>query len=93
MVNKDRKWAAEAYLRLSKDKMPLDELMEIIQRPDVQFTTKLTPIDSMIQFMARTGNFKHKPSSGASCFSPRRCNSRGQARVRPRPAPGRARRV
>jgi NitT/TauT family transport system substrate-binding protein len=65
MVNKDKKWAAEAYLRLSKDKMPLDELMEIIQRPDVQFTTKLTPIDSMIQFMARTGNFKNKPKSAS----------------------------
>ena len=65
MVNKDKKWAAEAYLRLSKDKMPLDELMEIILRPDVQFTTKLTPIDSMIQFMARTGNFKNKPKSAS----------------------------
>jgi NitT/TauT family transport system substrate-binding protein len=65
MVNKDKKWGAEAYLRLSKDKMALDELMEIMGRPDVQFTTKLTPIDSMIQFMARTGNFKNKPTSGA----------------------------
>jgi NitT/TauT family transport system substrate-binding protein len=65
MVNKDKKWAAEAYLRLSKDKMPLEELMEIINRPDVQFTTKLTPIDSMIQFMVRTGNFKNKPTTGA----------------------------
>jgi NitT/TauT family transport system substrate-binding protein len=65
MVNKDKKWAAEAYLRLSKDKMPLEELMEIINRPDVQFTTRLTPIDSMIQFMVRTGNFKNKPATGA----------------------------
>src|SRR5215813_7621450 len=70
MVNKDRRWAAEAYLRLSKDKMPLDELMEIVQRPDVQFTTKLTPIDSMIQFMARTGNFKNKPTSAAELLFP-----------------------
>lgn len=65
MVNKDKKWAAEAYLRLSKDKMALEELMEIIQRPDVQFTTKLTPIDNMIQFMVRTGNFKNKPASAS----------------------------
>jgi len=64
MVNKDKKWGAEQYLRLSKDKMPLEELMEIVNRPDVQFTTKLTPIDSMIQFMVRTGNFKNKPTSG-----------------------------
>jgi NitT/TauT family transport system substrate-binding protein len=65
LVNKDKKWAAEAYLRISKDKMPLEELMEIIHRPDVQFTTKLTPIDSMIQFMVRTGNFKNKPTTAS----------------------------
>lgn len=63
MVNKDKKWAAEAYLRISKDKMPLEELMEIINRPDVVFTTKLTGADPMILFMARTGNFKNKPAS------------------------------
>ena len=70
MVNKDKKWAAEAYLRISKDKMPLDELIEIVSRPDVEFTTKLTPIDSIIQFMARTGNYKNKPISAAELLSP-----------------------
>ena len=70
MVNKDKKWAAEAYLRITKDKMALDELMEIMGRPDVQFTTKLTPIDSMVLFMARTGNFKNKPASGTELLFP-----------------------
>ena len=70
MVNKDKKWAAEAYLRISKDKMPLDELIEIVSRPDVEFTTKLTPIDSIIQFMARTGNYKNKPISAAELLFP-----------------------
>jgi len=70
MVNKDKKWAAEAYLRISKDKMPLDELIEIVSRPDVEFTTKLTPIDIIIQFMARTGNYKNKPISAAELLFP-----------------------
>jgi len=70
MVNKDKTWAAEAYLRISKDKMPLDELMEIVSRPDMEFTTKLTPIDSIIQFMARTGNYKNKPKSAAELLFP-----------------------
>jgi hypothetical protein len=34
------------------------------------FTTKVTPIDSMIQFMARTGNFKNKPTKGAELLFP-----------------------
>ena len=63
MVNNDRKWTAETYLRISKDKMPLEELMEIMNRPDIVFTTKLTGADPMILFMARTGNFKNKPAS------------------------------
>lgn len=69
-VNKDKTWAAEAYLRFSKDKMPLDELMEIVSGPDVEFTTKLTPINSIIQFMARTGNYKNKPKSAAELLFP-----------------------
>lgn len=63
MVNKDRKWAAETYLRLSKDKMALEELMEIINRPDIEFTTKLKGVDPMIKFMSRTSNLKNKPES------------------------------
>jgi hypothetical protein len=57
-------------LRISKDKMPLDELMEIMNRPDIEFTTKLTPIDNMVSFMARTGNFKNKPQSAKELLFP-----------------------
>ncbi len=70
MVNKDRKWAAEAYLRISKDKMPIEELMEIVNRPDIVFTTKLTGADPMVLFMARTGNFKNKPASAKELLFP-----------------------
>ena len=65
-------WSAvPPYLRLSKDKMPRDELMEIVSRPDVEFTTKLTPIDSSIQFMAGTSNYKNKPKSAAELLFPK----------------------
>jgi hypothetical protein len=70
MVNKDKAWAAEAYLCISKDKMPLDELLEIVPHPDVEFMTKLAPIDSIIQFMARTGSYKNKPKSAAELLFP-----------------------
>lgn len=63
MVNNDRKWAAETYLRLSKDKMPLDELMEIVNRPEIEFTTKLKGVDPMIKFMSRTSKLKNNPQS------------------------------
>lgn len=51
--------------------MPLHELMEILlSRPDVEFATKLTPIDSIIQFMACTGNYKNKPTSATALLFP-----------------------
>jgi hypothetical protein len=50
--------------------MPLEELMSIMQRPDIEFTTKLTPIDNMIAFMSRTGNFKNKPSGARELLFP-----------------------
>jgi len=44
--------------------------MEIINRPDIEFTTKLKGVDPMIQFMSRTGNFKNKPASSKELLFP-----------------------
>jgi len=63
-INADKKWAAEAYLRLSKDKMPLADVVEIMNDPTVVFTTKVGPMDTMVAFMGRTGSYKNKPASG-----------------------------
>ena len=65
IVNKDKKLAAETYLRMAKDKTPVDEVLALLNDPEHIFTTKVTPIDGMIQFMARTGNFKNKPKGGS----------------------------
>lgn len=70
MVNKDKQFAAETYLKMSKDKAPIEEVLELLNDPEHQFTTKVTPIDAMIQFMARTGNFKNKPTSGKELLFP-----------------------
>ena len=70
IVNKDKKLAAETYLKISKDKAPIEEVLELLNDPEHQFTAKVTPIDGMIQFMARTGNFKNKPTSGKELLFP-----------------------
>ena len=70
IVNKDKKLAAETYLRMAKDKTPIDEILALLDDPEDIFTTKVTPIDSMIQFMARTGNFKNKPTSASELLFP-----------------------
>jgi len=65
IVNKDKQLAAETYLRMAKDKTPIEEILALLNDPENIFTTKVTPIDGMIQFMARTGNFKNKPASAS----------------------------
>lgn len=70
IVKKDKQLAAETYLKMSKDKMPIEEVLELLNDPEHEFTTKVTPIDGMIQFMARTGNFKNKPTSASELLFP-----------------------
>ena len=70
IVNTNKQLAAETYLRMAKDKTPIEDILALFNDPEHMFTTKVTPIDSMIQFMARTGNFKNKPTKGAELLFP-----------------------
>lgn len=70
IVSNNKQLAAETYLKISKDKMPIEEVLELLNDPEHEFTTKVTPIDTMIQFMARTGNFKNKPTSASELLFP-----------------------
>jgi NitT/TauT family transport system substrate-binding protein len=70
IVNKDKRLAAETYLRMANDKTPIEEILALLNDPEHIFTTKVTPIDSMIQFMVRTGNYKNKPTSAAELLFP-----------------------
>jgi NitT/TauT family transport system substrate-binding protein len=70
IVNKDKRLAAETYLRMANDKTPIEDILALLDDPEHIFTTKVTPIEGMIQFMARTGNFKNKPQSAAELLFP-----------------------
>ena len=70
IVNADKRTAAETYLRMANDKTPIEDILALLNDPEHIFTTKVTPIDGMIQFMARTGNFKNKPQSAAELLFP-----------------------
>ena len=70
LVNTDKQKAAEIYLRVSKDKSPVEEILALLEDPENQFTTKVAPVDNFIQFMVRTGNFKNKPQSTKDLLFP-----------------------
>jgi len=69
-INADKKRAAELYLKASGDKMPVDELVEILNDPAIQYTTKVAGIGAFVDFMARTGTLKSPPADWRDMFFP-----------------------
>ena len=70
LVNSDRRKAAEIYLKLSPEKVSVDELVEILRDP--QFISTLAPmgVTKFVDFAFRTGTIKKKPESWKDLFFP-----------------------
>jgi NitT/TauT family transport system substrate-binding protein len=70
LINADKKKAAEAYLRISKDKDSVDDILAMLNDPKIQFT--LTPQNVMgyVNFMAKVGSIKVKPDTWKDLFFP-----------------------
>lgn len=69
-VNANKQAAAEIYLKISKEKTPVEEIFTLLNDPELVFTNKVSAIEPVILFMARTGNFKNKPTSGKDLLFP-----------------------
>jgi NitT/TauT family transport system substrate-binding protein len=69
-INGNKQAAAEAYLRISKDKDSVQEILAMLNDPKVVFT--LTPQNMMkyVDFMAKVGTIKVKPDSWKDMFFP-----------------------
>ncbi|MBN8959003.1 MAG: ABC transporter substrate-binding protein [Rhizobiales bacterium] len=69
-INADKKRAAEIYLRVTGDKTPLDETVEILNDPAIQYTTNVGGIDAFVTFMAKVGTLKNPPKDWRDMFFP-----------------------
>jgi NitT/TauT family transport system substrate-binding protein len=67
-INKDKRAAAEAYLRITKDKAPVEEIMKMMNDPDIEFTTMPRGNLAMVEFMNKIGTIKVKPASWKDLF-------------------------
>lgn len=69
-INKDKRAAAELYIRMSNSKEAVDEIAQIISDPRTEFT--LTPLQTMktAEFMQKVGRIPDKPSSWKDLFFP-----------------------
>jgi NitT/TauT family transport system substrate-binding protein len=70
MINKDKKWAAEAYLRISKDKDTVEDVLKMLNDPEVKFTTTPQNVIKYVDFMNKIGSIKAKPASWKDLFFP-----------------------
>jgi len=60
-VNKDKSAAADIFLRVSGDRTPKADLMEIMNQPGIQFTTEIVNLGVFTDFMAKVGTLKNPP--------------------------------
>ena len=69
-INADKKRATEIYLKVTKDKTPLADLLEVLADPAIQYTTKVSGIQSFVSFMAKVGTLKNPPADWKDMFFP-----------------------
>jgi len=69
-INADKKRAAEIYLKVTKDRTPVEEIMEVLADPAIQYTTKPGGIESFVSFMAKVGTLKNPPADWREMFFP-----------------------
>lgn len=70
MINRDHKAAAEIFLRVTKTKMPLDEIVKILDQPDMRYSLTPRGIMKYVDFLHHTGVLKVRPSSWKDLFFP-----------------------
>ena len=70
MINRDKRAAAEAYLRISKDKDSLENIEKMLNDPEIVYTTTPQNVMKYADFMFKTGAIKVKPESWKDLFFP-----------------------
>lgn len=69
-IYKDKKAAAETYIRQTKEKATIDELLELINDPDIEFTMTPKNMGRIVRFMNEVGHIKVAPQSWKDLFFP-----------------------
>ncbi|OIQ91707.1 hypothetical protein GALL_264030 [mine drainage metagenome] len=70
MINKDKKWAAELYLRTSKNKSSVADILKILNDPQVVYTATPQNVMKYVDFMYKTKSIDVMPKSWKDLFFP-----------------------
>ena len=70
LINHDHKAVAEIFLRMSGEKMGVDEVVRILDQPDMRYSLAPEGVMRYVDFMHRTGVVKVRPDSWKDMFFP-----------------------
>jgi NitT/TauT family transport system substrate-binding protein len=70
LINADKKRGAEIYLKVSGDKTPLADIMDVLADPAIEYTNKVGGINAFVSFMAKVGTLKNPPADWKEMFFP-----------------------
>lgn len=69
-INRDKRAAAETYVRVTKDKTPMDLLMAMMNDPEITFTLQPMAMKKIADFMYRIGTVKVQAQSWKDIYFP-----------------------
>ena len=69
-INADKRRAAEIYLKITKERTPVEDIMEVLADPAIQYTVKVGGIQSFVSFMSKVGTLKNPPADWKEMFFP-----------------------
>ncbi|MEP7085263.1 MAG: ABC transporter substrate-binding protein, partial [Betaproteobacteria bacterium] len=69
-INGNKQAAAEAYLRISKNKDSVQEILAMLNDPKIVYTTTPQNMMKYVDFMFKVGSIKIKPDSWKDMFFP-----------------------
>jgi len=70
IINRDKRAAAELYLRMTNGKESLDNMEKILSHRDIEYTLTPRSMVKYADFMHQTGSIKVKPESWKDMFFP-----------------------
>ena len=68
IINKDKRAAAELYVRVTKSKEPVDVIYGYLTKQPLSYTTTPLNITKFSDFMHQTGSISNKPKSWKDLF-------------------------
>ncbi|MEO8739312.1 MAG: ABC transporter substrate-binding protein [Casimicrobiaceae bacterium] len=69
-INRDKRAAAEIYIKATNDKTPIDDMVKFLNDPTIEYSLVPKNVMQMVDFMYKAGTIKVKPASWKDMFFP-----------------------